>query len=76
MYKELKQYAWTLYSELADGTVTMTDLVKMVFHCWQKEVSFSMDKDDDRLYFRNAFLYGYCGCFAVALFRKEYLKGH
>lgn len=37
MYKELKQYAWTLYSGLADGTVKMTDLVKMVFHCWKKE---------------------------------------
>ena len=31
MYKELKQYAWTLYSGLADGTVTMTDLVKNAY---------------------------------------------
>lgn len=76
MDKDLKGYAWTLYSGLADGTVTMKDLIKMVFHCWQKEVSFSMDEDDDKLYFRNSFLYGYCGCFAAALFRKQYLKGH
>ena len=75
MNKDLKRYAWTLYSGLADGTVTMTDLISVILHCWQKEVSFSEDEEDDELYFSNAFLYGDCGCFAAALFRRGILTG-